>query len=47
MATNYSSFEEFLFVALKNAAAAKSVYDIWLELGNIGTPQDFIDSLKG
>lgn len=47
MAYNYSSFEELLFTAIKNAASAKSVYDIWLELGNTGTPQDFIDSLKG
>lgn len=47
MATNYQSFEELFFTAIKNAASAKSVYDIWLELGNTGTPQDFIDSLKG
>ena len=25
----------------------KSAYEVWLELGNNGTPQDFIDSLKG
>lgn len=25
----------------------KSAYQIWLELGNTGTPQDFINSLKG
>lgn len=25
----------------------KSAYEVWLELGNEGTPQDFIDSLKG
>ena len=24
----------------------KSAYEIWLELGNVGTEQDFIDSLK-
>jgi hypothetical protein len=41
------SFEQLLFKALKNGKDAKSVYDIWLELGNQGTPQDFIDSLKG
>lgn len=44
---NYSSFEELFFSAMKNSASAKSVYDIWLELGNTGTPQDFINSLKG
>jgi hypothetical protein len=25
----------------------KSAYEIWLDLGNVGTEQDFIDSLKG
>ena len=43
----YNSFEELFFNALKNGASAKSVYDLWIELGNTGTPQDFIDSLKG
>lgn len=28
-------------------AEGKSAYQIWLELGNVGTEQDFIDSLKG
>lgn len=28
-------------------ADGKSAYEIWLEQGNIGTKQDFIDSLKG
>ena len=41
------SYEELLFTAVKNGQTAKSVYDIWLELGNTGTPQDFLDSLKG
>lgn len=44
---NYSSFEELFFNAIKNGASAKSVYDLWIELGNTGTPQDFINSLKG
>lgn len=26
---------------------SSSAYDIWLELGNTGSKQDFIDSLKG
>ena len=42
------SYEEQLFNAIKNGqVTVKSVYDIWLELGNVGTPQDFINSLKG
>lgn len=41
------SYEQLLFNAIKNGQTAKSVYDIWLELGNTGTPQDFLDSLKG
>ena len=41
-------YEELLFTALKNGQVApKSVYDIWLELGNEGNPQAFLDSLKG
>ena len=27
--------------------SGKSSYDIWLDLGNVGTPQNYIDSLKG
>ena len=42
------SFEELMFNSIKNGQqSVKSVYDIWLELGNTGTPQDFINSLKG
>lgn len=42
------SFEQKLFNAIKNGqVSVKSVYDIWLELGNTGTPQDFLNSLKG
>lgn len=42
------SYEQLLFNAIKNGQVKiRSVYDIWLELGNTGTPQDFIDSLKG
>ena len=42
------SYEELLFNSIKNGQkTVKSVYDIWLELGNTGTPQDFINSLKG
>lgn len=42
------SYEEMLFTAIKNGlTSVKSVYDIWLELGNTGTPQDFLNSLKG
>jgi hypothetical protein len=43
-----ASYEQLLFNAIKNGQnTVKSVYDIWLELGNTGTPQDFLDSLKG
>ena len=31
----------------KNGIDGKSAYQIWLELGNSGTEQDFINSLKG
>ena len=41
------TYEELLFTAIKNGQTAKSVYDIWLELGNTGTPADFLNSLKG
>lgn len=42
------SYEQLLFNAIKNGQnPVKSVYDIWLELGYEGTPQDFLDSLKG
>ena len=41
------SYEEILFTAIKNGQTAKSVYDIWIELGNTGTPADFLNSLKG
>lgn len=41
------TYEELLFTAMKNGQTAKSVYDMWLEMGNTGTPQDFLDSLKG
>jgi hypothetical protein len=27
--------------------AGKSAYQVWLDAGNIGTQQDFLDSLKG
>ena len=27
--------------------SGKSAYETWLDLGNVGTEQDFIDSLKG
>lgn len=29
------------------AINGKSAYEIWLELGNVGSEQDFLDSLKG
>lgn len=42
------AYEQLLFNAIKNGQnSVKSVYDIWLELGNTGTPEDFINSLKG
>lgn len=41
-----ASYEQLLFNAIKNGQSGKSVYDIWLELGNTGTPQDFLDSLR-
>ena len=31
----------------KDGAPGKSAYDIWLGLGNAGTPEDFVASLKG
>lgn len=31
----------------QNGSDGTSAYDIWLELGNTGSKQDFIDSLKG
>lgn len=43
-----TSYEQMLFTAIKNGQqTVKSVYDLWIELGNTGTPQDFLDSLKG
>ena len=30
-----------------NGSNGKSAYEIWLSLGNVGTEEDFIDSLKG
>lgn len=42
-----TSYEELLFNAIKNGQSAKSVYDMWLEVGNTGTPADFLNSLKG
>lgn len=48
MALNNKSLEELLFNSIKNGQqSVKSVYDIWLELGNTGTPQEFIESLRG
>ena len=32
---------------IKNGQNAKSVYDLWLEVGNKGDVEDFLDSLKG
>lgn len=42
------SYEALLFNSIKNGQKEiRSVYDIWLELGNTGTAEDFINSLKG
>lgn len=42
------SYEQLLFNALKNGQTTlRSTYDVWLSIGNVGTPQDFLDSLKG
>ena len=42
------SYEQLLFNAIKNGQQnVRSVYDIWLSLGNTGSSQDFLDSLKG
>ena len=42
------SFQELFFTALKNGQVPlRSTYDIWLSIGNVGTAQDFLDSLKG
>lgn len=43
-----TSFEQLFFTALKNGQVpVRSAYDVWLSIGNVGTPQDFIDSLRG
>ena len=43
-----SSYELMLFKALKNGQSElRSTYDIWLSIGNVGTPQDFLESLRG
>lgn len=43
-----TSYELMFFNALKNGQTElRSTYDVWLSIGNIGTPQDFLDSLKG
>lgn len=43
-----SSFEKKLFNAIKNGQKALlSTYDIWKQIGNTGSEQDFIASLKG
>lgn len=43
-----TSYEALLFRAIKHGQVpAKSTYDIWLELGNEGTPQDFLEYIKG
>ena len=40
--------DEHLIVQVKEAGPpGKSAYQIWLENGNEGTEQDFLDSLKG
>lgn len=41
------TYEELLFTSIKNGQTSKSVYDIWVEIGNQGTPADFLESLKG
>lgn len=42
------SYEQLLFNAIKNGQEpVKSIYDIWLSLGNTGSAQDFLNSLKG
>lgn len=43
---NYS-FEQLQFNALKNGQSTKTLYDLWLSLGNTGGPEQFLDSLKG
>ncbi len=51
--TGDTSWQNLIAIsALKGAPGdkgdpGKSAYEIWLELGNTGTEQDFIDSLKG
>lgn len=44
---NCRSNERFLVTADVLINSGKSAYDTWLELGNKGTKQDFINSLKG
>ena len=42
------SFEKKLFNALKyGQVKPKSIYDMWLDLGNEGTVEEFIESLRG
>lgn len=43
---NYS-FEEIQFDALKKSKSPRTIYDMWLSLGNTGGPEKFLDSLKG
>lgn len=32
---------------IQNGVRGKSAYEIWLKLGNVGTEEDFIDSIGG
>lgn len=42
------TYEQMLFNAIKNGQTElRSAYDIWLALGNVGTAQDFLNTLKG
>lgn len=42
-----ASFEKKLFNALKyGQIEPKSIYDMWLDLGNEGTVEDFLNTLK-
>lgn len=38
---------KFVVYNRESHAEGKSAYDIWLELGNVGSKEDFLNSLKG
>ena len=45
--TSYTITKIITITVLPPGAPGKSAYDIWLDQGNIGTEQDYLNSLKG